>query len=190
MFERFASALEVMHIASNDDTQRMEKVIRSGCRIDRRTTYSPWLTPLDAAVKFNKQSMVELLLRSGAPVTGSAIVEALDIDNVQALDVMHRSNSNFLSNFTSDGSRGNPRLNRWTLCFGALDYALGMQAKHSILFLRSIGAKSKEARACMRGHHSVYIHDDDPLLLSGGINIDGAAIRTEGYYCIKCERFA
>lgn len=189
MFERFASPFQVVRAVESGDTARLLKLIRGGCRIGRRETYNPWKTPLDAAVGTGRHDFVKVLLDAGAPIVGSSIVEALQKDDAETLRLFYEKDPKFHQRFRQDTDhRINPRLNRWTLNFSALDYALALGAKRCADFLGSLGMKPRESSRCFAGHHAVFIEDEEPYI-HGGIHIDNKWVVTKGYYCVRCERF-
>lgn len=87
-----------MNLVRQGNMEKLQKLIRGGCRIDRRTTYDPWMTPLDAAVAAGNAACADLLLSVGAPLWGSSIFEAIRADSRPILDVFHRYDT-FFSEF-------------------------------------------------------------------------------------------
>jgi ankyrin repeat protein len=173
LFERFTVAVTVVNLARQGNMEKLQKLIRGGCRIDRRTTYDPWMTPLDAAAIVGNAACADLLLSSGAPLAGSSIFEAIRVDSRPVLEVFHRHDAFFFRNFLKDkdGSE-NPRLNRWLLHFTALDYALSVGATACSRFLTEVGApKKKKSIKCYRGHYAPLI-EDQSFLSFRGVNTD------------------
>jgi hypothetical protein len=190
LFERFTDPLTVVNFARQGNSEMLLKLIRGGCKIDRRTTYDPWMTPLDAASAAGQTKCVDLLLSRGALLWGSSIFEAIQVDSRPVLEVFYRHDVSFYQNFWKDKpSSQNPRLNRWLLHFTALDYALSLDASACSAFLTEIGAPKKHKfTKCHRGHYAPLIKDES-FLSFGGMNMDGLCKVTEGYYCAKCEAF-
>jgi len=194
MFERFTSAHTTVETVFQGDIQKLKKIIRSGCSIDRRSPpYYPrdsWMTPLDAAAASGNEAITDLLLASGASIWGSSIFEAIEVDSLPVLKVFHKYNPLFWKDFLKEkGSKQNPHLNRWLLLFSALDYSLSIGATKCSQFLTEIGATKKEIFTfCRKGHYSPIIEDWE-FISSGGVNIDGRSIVTKGYYCAKCKSF-
>lgn len=148
-------------------------------------------TPLDAATRGLKISCVELLLSSSVPVLGSSIVEAIQQDAVDILKVFYRHNPHFTKEFSTNTPRRgiNPLLNRWELCFTALNYALALDSNACAKFLLEIGQKkTKKYATCRRGHFAPWISEES-FVTNGGVNMDGLTEVVSGYYCIQCEKF-
>jgi hypothetical protein len=103
---------------------------------------------------------------------------------------VHQKDPQFWRSFTADKQwHAHPRLNRWTLCFTALDLARSLGAQRSLAFLESVGAPSKNLfRRCRIDCTGIYIADEE-FLAPAGVNIDGRALQTQGYYCAKCAAF-
>ena len=99
MFERFADAMTVVKAAGSGDLPRLRKFAESGCSLDRRTTYDPWLNPMDAAIRSKNVSAVQLLLDSKVPVWGSSIWEAIKIDSTPILKLFHAHEEKFHQKF-------------------------------------------------------------------------------------------
>lgn len=194
MFERFTSAHKVAQIVRQGDIAKLKKIIRSGCRIDKRappTYFLPsWMTPLDVAANTGNASIADMLLTAGVPLWGSSIFEAITADNLPVLQVFHKHNASFFNNFLKDKEFSqNPFLNRWLLLFTALDYALSINADACSQFLTEIGAPKKEKfTKCRKGHYAPLIRDIE-FMSFGGVNFDGHSTVTEGYYCAKCGSF-
>ncbi|EIC28770.1 MULTISPECIES: ankyrin repeat domain-containing protein [Methylomicrobium] len=190
MFERFTDPITVVSLAQQGNIEKLQKLIRGGCRIDRRTTYDPWMTPLDASAAAGNTVCTEFLLSVGAPLWGSSIFEAIQVDSRPILEVFHKHDAVFFRNFYRDKEFSqNPRLNRWLLHFTALDYALSIGANACSEFLTEIGAQKKDKfTKCRRGHYAPLIKDES-FVSFGGMNLDGLCEVTEGYYCAKCETF-
>jgi hypothetical protein len=190
LFERFTDTVTIVNHARQGNKERLQKLITSGCRIDRRTTYDPWMTPLDAAAVAGNAACAALLLSGGAPLLGSSIFEAIRVNSRPVLEVFHMHDASFFRNFWKDKEFSqNPRLNRWLLHFTALDYALSVDATECSRFLTEIGAPKKEKFIkCRDGHYAPLIKDES-FMAFGGMNVDGLCEVTEGYYCAKCESF-
>jgi ankyrin repeat protein len=166
MFERFTDSVTVVRVVQQGNLVRLRRLISGGCRIDRRTPYDPWMTPLDAAVIAESFSMAETLLENGAPIDGSSIYHAIARDAVQFLHLFQRHDERLFTHFTREsGNRQNPRLNRWLLLFTALDFATSIHAQSSIAFLEQMRAPRKQNT---RNHWSnctgIYIQEKPPLL--------------------------
>lgn len=191
LFERFTGPTTVVKLARQGNIEKLQQLIRGGCRIDRRTTYAPWMTPLDASAAAGNTACTELLLIAGAPIWGSSIFEAIQADSRPILEVFHKHDAVFFRNFLRDKEFSqNPRLNRWLLHFTALDFALSIGATSCSVFLAEIGAHKKDKfTKCRRGHYSPLINDES-FVSFGGMNLDGRCEIIEGYYCAKCETFA
>ncbi|OAH95959.1 hypothetical protein A1332_05425 [Methylomonas methanica] len=182
--------MTVVNLARQGNLETLQKLIHGGCRIDRRTTYDPWMTPLDAAAVVGNAACADLLLRAGAPLWGSSIFEAIQVDSRPILEVFHRHDAVFFRDFRKDKEFSpNPRLNRWLLHFTALDYALSIGATACSGFLTEVGAQKKDKfTKCRRGHYAPLIKDESFVSVVG-MNLDGLCEATEGYYCAKCEAF-
>lgn len=191
MFERFASPFQVVRAIESGDTPALLKLIRGGCYLDRRDTYDPWKTPLDAAVTSGRIDVVKILLEAGVKIVGSSVIEALLRDDAEVLRLFHENDPMFLRRFHADDEHivtphnTNPRLNRWTYHFSALDYALALNSQHCAEFFASIGLKPRASKRCLHSHHAVLIQDEEPY--RGGM--DNLWVTTEGYYCVRCEGF-
>jgi hypothetical protein len=90
LFERFTDPVTVVNLARQGNIEKLQKLIRGGCRIDRRTTYDPWMAPLDASAAAGNTACTDFLLSVGAPLWGSPIFEAIQIDSRPILDVFHK----------------------------------------------------------------------------------------------------
>lgn len=191
MFERFASATTVIRAINAGDMLCVLRLVRGGCRLDRRESYAPWRTPLDAAVAAGRADIARVLLDANAKIIGSSVIEALARDDIEMLRLFYEKDSKFYRFFHSDEERRitphnrNPRLNHWTLNFSVLDYALAVGAKRCGEFIATLGVKAHKSKRCFQGHHAVLIHDEEPFL--GGR--DNLFVTTEGYYCVRCEDF-
>ena len=148
------------------------------------------MTPLDASAAAGNTSCVNLLLSVGAPLLGSSIFEAIQVDSLPILKVFYKYDAAFFRNFQRDKEFSqNPRLNRWTLHFSALDYALSIDATACSGFLAEIGAYKKgESTKCRKGHYAPLIKDES-FTSFGGMNLDGSCRVIEGYYCVQCNDF-
>lgn len=191
MFESFTDTVTIVRMIQSGDVARLRKVVAAGAKIDRRTTYDPWMTPLDAAAATQNYDAATILLAGGAPIFGSSIFEAIHQDAVDILRLFHKVDANFHQRFRSDSNnRINPRLNRWLSIFTALDLAISISARNCVEFLEEIGArkhanfKTHQLDSCT----AVFI-EEESFLSFGGVNIDGLAEVTAGFYCAKCERF-
>lgn len=189
MFERFADAMTVVKVAGSGDLAKLRKFAESGCSLDRRTTYDPWMNPMDAAIRSKNVSAVQLLLDSQVPVWGSSIWEAIKIDAAPILQLFHSHEEKFYRKFGVDkGARTNPRLHRWTLCFTALDFSLAIGATNSSELLARIGVPQSVSKRCHCGHHAPRIRDER-FAITRGVNVDGQTEMVEGYYCVHCDSF-
>ena len=190
MFERFTDPVTVVRVIQQGDLVRLGKLIAGGCRIDRRTTYDPWMTPLDASAATGNFAAAEMLLEGGAPIQGSSIYDAVAKDACQILRLFQKYDAKFYTRFTQEaGNRLNPRLNRWLSLFTALDFATSIHAESCRTFLEEIGAPKKaEVRKHRPDCTAVYIRENS-FIVRGGVNIDGLTEITEGFYCAKCESF-
>lgn len=162
----------------------------TGRRLEVRGTLEPWRIPMDYAAEAGNSTLARVLLECGSPLWGSSIYEAISSDAVAVLEVFHQFDPTFYVQFDRDKQyQSNPRLNCWTAHFSALDFARSIQATQCINFLEQLGAPAKaNFRKCRSGCVRIYISDDNFLSI-GGVNRDGLALNTSGYYCAKCGSF-
>lgn len=85
MFERFSSPTSVIRAITRGDIPAVLRLIRGGCRLDRRETYDPWKTPLDAAVASGRTDIIRVLLDAQVKIVGSSVVEALARDDLEPI---------------------------------------------------------------------------------------------------------
>lgn len=190
MFEKFLSASAVVSIVQKDDARRLRKLISAGCRLDRRTTYVPRLTPLDAATISGNFECIKLLLTARVPVIGSSIYFAIKRDAVEILQFFSHYEKNFHRNFASDGEHeSNPHLHRWLSCFTALDFATSIGSNRCAALLQKLNAQRSDKCKKHRSHCTAIYICERSFIVSQGINIDGQSLETSGFYCAKCDDF-
>jgi len=190
MFERFTHPVTVMRMILQGDVGRLRRVIAGGAKIDRRTTYDPWMTPLDAAASTLSTIAAELLLSAGAPICGSSIYEAIQKDGVEVLQLFHRFDPKFYLRFQQEANnRHNPRLNRWMSTFTALDFAISINATKCANYISVLGAQKHSSTKRHGPGCTAILIQEESFIIRGGVNVDGFAEVTTGYYCAKCERF-
>ena len=76
MFERFTDPVTVVRTVLARDMTKLRRLIDGGARVDRRTTYDPWMTPLDAACSTNQIEAVDALLPHQVPAREAVLREA------------------------------------------------------------------------------------------------------------------
>ena len=216
MFELFTDPVSVMRIAADGNTQKLKKLIDAGCRLDRRTSLDPWMTPLDAAVASGHLDCVEMLVTGGAQITGSAIFEAIVRDAKEALEIFASTDTSFYRKFLGGGS--NSGLNsspiKWPSKFTVIDLAVSFDSKRCTAFLAEIGAPyPKHVRSCSpllpikddsgkvrrplpgekwqfyRQQCFAILVESDEFIIRRGANFDGLSMVTTGYYCAKCASY-
>ena len=162
----------------------------TGRRLEARGSLEPWRIPMDYAAEAGNSTLARVLLECGSPLWGSSIYEAIYSDAVAVLEVFRESDEAFYAQFSRDKQyQSNPRLNRWTAHFTALDFARSIQASQCTSYLEQLGAPAKaNFRKCRSTCVGIYISDDNFLSI-GGVNRDGLALNTSGYYCAKCGAF-
>ncbi len=185
----FRKTYDIRALAKSTDVDAMRADL-TGRRLEVRGTLEPWRIPMDYAAEADNSTLARVLLECGSPLWGSSICEAIDSDAVDVLKVFFESDATFYAQFTRDKQfQSNPKLNRWTLNFTALDYAHSVQASQCISFLEQLGAPGKsKTRKCRGTCVGIFISDDNFLSI-GGVNRDGLALNTTGYYCAKCATF-
>lgn len=190
MFERFTDPVTVVRMIQQGDLDRLRRVVAGGARIDRRTPLDPWMTPLDAACATGNAAATDILIKAGAPIYGSSIYEAIKADSVDILKRFQAHEAKFYQRFQQEANnQHNPKLNRWLSSFTALDFAISIGASRSTSFLTEIGARRRPTtKPHMKGCTGILI-EDESFVTRGGVNIDGLAEVTTGFYCAKCERF-
>ena len=190
MFERFTDPITIVRMIQAGDVVRLKRVVAAGAKIDRRTTFDPWMTPLDAAASTPNLAATEVLLAAGAPVLGSSIFEAIRRDAANVLKLYYQVDPKFHQRFGQDSNgSANPRLNRWLLIFTALDYAISINSPACASLLEEVGARRHpNTKPHRRGCTGVFI-EEEAFLSFGGVNIDGMAEVTTGFYCAKCQHF-
>lgn len=185
----FRKSYDIRALCASTDAAAMRTALH-GHPLDKRQGLEPWRIPMDHAAAAGNATLAKVLQELGSPLVGSSIHEAILVDAVSVLGAFHARDPKFFAAFRSDKVlQRNPRLNRWTLNFTALDFARSINAVQCTAYLQSVGAPAKpETRKCRQACVGVFIADDD-FIVSGGRNIDGSAIRTSGYYCAKCMAF-
>ena len=190
MFERFADTVTVVRAVRNNDLPLLAKLINAGAKIDRRTGVTPWETPLDAAASTGNLTAARMLLEAGSPIFGSSIFDAIAIDCADILKLFRLFDPQFFGHFRDEPPYSqNPRLNRWTLEFSALDFAASFHASECISFLESIGAKRQSRRILHKPTCSAVFIQEESFVSIGGVVRDGLTEVTCGYYCAKCGMF-
>lgn len=191
MFEKFTDTVTLVRMIQAGDIDRLKKVVRAGAKIDRRTTYDPWMTPLDAAASTGNVEATSILLNAGAPIFGSSIYEAILRDCADVLKLFHRVDPKFHQRFDQDSNnRPNPRLNRWLSVFTARDLAVSIHAEGCASFLQEVAARHHHnTKAHHAGTCTAIFIEEESFLSFGGINLDGLAEVTAGFYCAKCGHF-
>lgn len=216
MFEMFTDPVSVMRIAADGNAQKLKKLIDAGCKLDRRTSLDPWMTPLDAAVASGHFDCVEMLVTGGAQITGSAILEAIVRDAKEALEIFASTDTSFYRKFLGGGSNigFNSTPIKWPSKFTVVDLAVSFDAKRCTDFLLKIGAPyPKHVRSCSpllpikdnsgkvrrplpgekwqfyRQRCFAILVETDEFVTRRGTNLDGLSIVTTGYYCAKCASF-
>lgn len=191
MFEKFTDTVTLVRMIQAGDIGRLGKVVRAGARIDRRTTYDPWMTPLDAAASIGSVEATSILLTAGAPIFGSSIYEAILRDNADVLRLFHRVDPKFHQRFGQDSNnRANPRLNQWLSVFTARDFAVSIHAERCASFLQEIAARHHpKTKPHHAGNCTAVLIEEESFLSFGGVNVDGLVEVTAGFYCAKCGRF-
>lgn len=185
----FRKSYDIQTLAKSNDAAAMRADL-TGRRLDIRGNYEPWRIPMDYAAAADNNMLARVLLECGSPLRGSSIYEAISVDAVSVLKVFSEFDALFYTQFGRDKQfHANPRLNRWTAHFTALDFARSIQASQCISYLDSEGAPSNSNfRKCRRSCVGILISDDD-FINSSGVNVDGLALNTSGYYCAKCVAF-
>lgn len=185
----FRKPYDIKALAKSTDADVMRAEL-TGRRLDVRGTLEPWRIPMDYAAEAGNGTLARVLLECGSPLWGSSIYEAISSDAVAVLEVFNESDAKFYLQFGRDKQyQANPRLNRWTAHFSALDFARSIQASRCTRYLESVGAPAKSNfRKCRFMCIGIYISDDN-FLSVGGVNRDGLALNTSGYYCAKCGAF-
>ncbi len=190
MFERFTDPTTMVRMVQQGELGRLRKAIAGGARVDRRTTYDPWMTPLDAAASTQNTSAAEQLLSAGAHIYGSSIHEAIQRDGFELLQLFHRFDPKFYLRFRQEANnRQNPRLNRWLLTFTTLDFAISINATKCANYLSELGAPRHPTTKRHGPSCIAILIEEESFVTRGGVNIDGLTEVTTGYYCAKCERF-
>ena len=185
----FRKSYDIKALAKSTDANIMRNDL-IGRRLGVRGTLEPWRIPMDYAAEAGNSRLARVLLECGSPLCGSSIYEAISSDSVAVLEVFQEFDAAFYSQFKRDMEHQlNPRLNRWTEHFTALDYARSIQASQCISYLERMGAPAKENfRKCRDDCVGIYISDDNFLSFES-VNRDGLALNTSGYYCAKCRAF-
>jgi hypothetical protein len=185
----FRKPYDIQALAKITDADAMRADL-SGRRLEVRGTYEPWRIPMDDAAAAGNGTLARVLLECGSPLWGSSIYEAISVDAVAVLEVLNEFDPTFYAQFNRDKQyQSNPRLNRWTDHFTALDFARSIQASQCMNYLERLGAPAKSNfRKCRGTCIGIYISDDDFLSICG-VNRDGLAMNTSGYYCAKCSSF-
>lgn len=184
----FRKSYDIHALARSHDEGLMRSQL-SGRALDVRDRYDPWRIPLDHAATAGNATLVRVLLELGSPLLGSSIHEAIKKDADQVLEAMRQHDPRFWLQFRTDKQRqANPRLNRWTQKFTALDFARSIGASRCSELLERAGAAGGEFRQCRNGCVGVFVGDAE-FVVVGGVNLDGRALQTCGYYCAKCEAF-
>ncbi len=180
---------DIKALAKSTDADAMRTDL-AGRRLDVRGTFEPWRIPMDYASEAGNGTLARVLLECGSPLWGSSIYDAITLDEVVILDVFREYDANFYSQFNRDKEyQSNPRLNRWTAHFTALDYARSIQVPQCMSYLERLGVPANTSfRKCRGSCVGIYISDDSFLSI-GGVNRDGLALNTSGYYCAKCGAF-
>lgn len=185
----FRKSYDIKALAKSTNADAMRADL-TGRRLEVRGSLEPWRIPMAYAAEAGNSTLARVLLESGSPLWGSSIYEALHSDAVAVLEVFREADAAFYAQFSRDEQyQPNPRLNRWTAHFTALDYARSIQAFQCTSYLEQLGAPAKaNFRKCRSLCVGIYISDDNFLSI-GGVNRDGLALNTSGYYCAKCGAF-
>jgi hypothetical protein len=185
----FRKSYDIKALAKSTDSDAMRADLTGRC-LEVRGALDPWRIPMDYAAEASNSALARVLLECGSPLWGSSIYEAISSDAVAVLEVFHEFKANFYTQFNRDKQyQTNPKLNRWTAHFTALDFARSIQASKCTGFLEGLVAPAKASfRKCRSSCVGIYIEDDNFLSI-GGVNRDGLALNTSGYYCAKCEAF-
>lgn len=185
-----ARADAVVALAEDGNVTALRELVARGVRIDRRTRRSPWVTPLDVAAARSHLECAALLLDAGAPISGSAIFDAIGAGACKVLELFHERDPHFHRLFDRDPYLGaNPRLDRWLHHYTALDYAMHIEAHSCVAFLSGIEApKAPAARRCRNGHYAPRV-SSLMFIAFGGTYIDGLCEFAEGYCCARCWEF-
>ena len=185
----FRKSYDINALAKSSDPDAMRADL-TGRRLDVRGNYEPWKIPMDYAAAAGNGTLARVLLEVGSPLWGSSIYEAISVDAVIVLEVWSEFHPKFYTQFHQDKDyQTNPRLNRWTAHFTALDFARSIQATKCTTYLERLGAPTKSnIRKCRGDCVGIEISDDNFLSI-GGANRDGLAMNTSGYYCAKCVAF-